>query len=143
MSGWWLVSYVVLWLVVIGLGVVVLVFIRQLGLVYERLGSQSTGGHVAHEGPEVGATIGVLKLPDARDPQRLVEIPSDDAPRSLLLFVSTECSLCERAVRDAAEVIGSRDDTALVILARAAADDMLALAPDAAWAVDAGISGSH
>lgn len=50
MSGAWLVSYVVLWLVVVGLVAVSFLVLRQLGMAY--LG---TAGGIARDGPEVGA----------------------------------------------------------------------------------------
>ena len=89
------VSNVLLWLIVLGLGVTVVALTRQLGLLHERVapvGALSQSPKV-----KVGAKAPEMVLRDIRD--RVVEIgraAGDDA-RTLLFFLSPTCPVCKRA----------------------------------------------
>lgn len=85
-----LVSQVVLWVFLIGLGVVVLALARQLGLVLVRTGPLG-GAAVTDEGPPIGSQISPLELEPLGG--SLVRIPSKGR-RTLLVFVSQSCSAC-------------------------------------------------
>jgi methylamine dehydrogenase accessory protein MauD len=111
MSGWWLASYLVLWALLAMTLLVLLVVLRQLGLIY----AQGGGGVVRlHEGPALGSTIRSVEGFDEVSGRRL-EVPNEEHPLSLLVFVSPECSLCEEAVRGAGPLARDNDVDVLVI----------------------------
>ncbi|HLB62960.1 MAG TPA: hypothetical protein VJN50_09590 [Actinomycetota bacterium] len=110
MRGWWLVSYVVLWALVASMFVVLLVVLRQLGLLYLRGG----GAPRLEEGPPVGAIIPPFEERQDGTGDR-VAFPSEDAALSLVLFVSPDCRICEDAVRGLADVGRDFDVMMLVV----------------------------
>jgi hypothetical protein len=63
--GIWLVSYVVLWLLVLALAFVGLAILRQLGLVYARAGG-SLGALQTSEGLPLGSTIPATDVLDVQ-----------------------------------------------------------------------------
>ena len=90
MSGPWLVSYLVLWLVVVALCVVVVALARQIGTLHLRLGPRGAL-ELDDEGPPLG------DAPPPRDAVdlhgRSVTIGGPGSPQ-LLLFVSPGCMVC-------------------------------------------------
>jgi methylamine dehydrogenase accessory protein MauD len=87
MEGIWLISYIVLWLFVIALGVLVLLLYRQLGIMY--LG---TAEGVSRDGLARGARAPDFSLTDQYgQPQRLSSYRGTPV---LLLFGSPHCSPC-------------------------------------------------
>ncbi len=113
MDGWWLVSYIALWTLLLLLGVLGLAILRQLGLIYIRLGG-AVGARQTSDGPILGGTV---PLPD-----RYREVAAESnvlLPRSgrigVLLFLTPTCSICDeiiphlpayaRSLRRAAEVV--------------------------------------
>jgi len=87
MEGIWLISYIVLWLFVIALGVLVLLLYRQLGIMY--LG---TAEGVSRDGLARGARAPEFNLTDQYgQPQRLSSYKGTPV---LLLFGSPHCSPC-------------------------------------------------
>jgi len=115
MSGWWLASYLVLWALVAGLTVIVLAFVRQLGVLYASLSRDGIMLSPHREGPPIGSTVGALLVKDARDGDK-IEIPASSQPLTFLLFVSESCLMCRRAVRDTCEVLQGREDVVLVLI---------------------------
>jgi methylamine dehydrogenase accessory protein MauD len=90
MSGWWLASYVVLWLLVVVLSVVVVALARQVGTLHLRLGPRGAL-EVDDEGPALGEApeaVSTIDL-DGRD----VVVGGPGEPQ-LLLFVSPGCPVC-------------------------------------------------
>src|SRR5437763_1609469 len=87
MEGIWLISYIVLWLFVIALGVLVLLLYRQLGIMY--LG---TAEGVSRDGLDKGTRAPDFNLTDQYDhPQQLISYRGQSV---LLLFGSPHCSPC-------------------------------------------------
>lgn len=109
MSGWWLASYVVLWILTVAMFVVLLVVLRQLGLMYVRGG----GAPRVEEGPPVGATIPFFEgvADEMAVPFRF---PDPIAQANLLLFTSPSCRICEEVVRGVPGV--ARDDRIRVLV---------------------------
>jgi methylamine dehydrogenase accessory protein MauD len=102
MSGAWLVSYIVLWAVVLFQGVAIFVLLRQLGIIY--LG---TAQGVARDGIAAGQRAPDFTLPDLAG--RLVSL-ADFRGRSLLLvFGSTNCAPCRGLIPDLNELARTRD----------------------------------
>lgn len=93
MSGAWLVSYVVLWGVVLFQGVVIFVLLRQLGLMY--LG---TARGVSRDGLAPGQRAPDFSLPDLEG--RLLSLANFAGRPLLLVFGSPTCVPCRGLIPD-------------------------------------------
>ncbi len=89
MEGIWLISFIVLWLIVIGEGLLILLLYRQLGILY--LGSASG---VSRDGLAVGTTAPDFALPDTAG--RMLSLSALRGRNVLLLFGSPHCDPCRR-----------------------------------------------
>ena len=76
----WVVSYVLLWLAVLVLGVAVVVLLRQIGVLHTRL--RPLGVHHANRGP----VRGELAPP--------VDVDYGAAERTLVAFTAPDCPVC-------------------------------------------------
>jgi methylamine dehydrogenase accessory protein MauD len=94
MQGWWVASYVMLWLLVIALCVIVVALARQVGTLHLRLGPRG-----ALEMDDEGPPLGEAPVPlDASDETgREVRIGGPGAGQ-LLLFVSPNCMVCDQVL---------------------------------------------
>jgi methylamine dehydrogenase accessory protein MauD len=91
MSDVWLVSYIVLWGLVLALLAIVLVMARLLGLLYHRF--PPYGARMTNVGPEVGARLPAFDGLDLRG--RPVQIGMEPGTRpTMLAFVSPTCGAC-------------------------------------------------
>ncbi len=110
MSGWWLASYVVLWVITATMFVVLLVVLRQLGLMYVRGG----GAPRLEEGPPIGAIIPPFEeIEDGT--QAEIRFPDAVADLNLLLFTSPSCRICEEVLRELGGVTRDFDARVLVV----------------------------
>ncbi|HMA36924.1 MAG TPA: redoxin domain-containing protein [Chloroflexia bacterium] len=89
MEGIWLISFIALWIIVIGEGVLILLLYRQLGILY--LG---TAAGVSRDGLPVGSTAPEFALPDAEG--HVQSLSSYRGRNVLLLFGSPQCDPCRR-----------------------------------------------
>lgn len=94
MQGWWAVSYVALWGLVLVLAVLVVALARQIGTLHLRLGPRG-----ALEMDDEGPALGDVPPPaDAEDVNgRVVRIGGPGEPQALL-FVSPSCPLCREVL---------------------------------------------
>ena len=94
MSGWWLASYVVLWVLVVALSLLVLALARQIGVLHLRLGPRGAL-EIDEEGPPLG------EAPEAVDAHTLdgadVTVGGPGEPQ-LLFFVSPGCPVCRQVL---------------------------------------------
>ena len=90
MHGWWAVSYVVLWLLVIGLALLSLALARQVGTLHLRLGPRGAL-EIDHEGPPLGEAPEPLELADLDGRPISLGGPGQS---QLVLFVSPDCPVC-------------------------------------------------
>ena len=95
MSGWWLVSYVVNWVLLIALGIFCIAILRQLGLLYVRLGG-SLGALQTADGPELGAPLPVTSVHDSFGVVR--SLLPEAGHHKLLVFMSPTCEICDPMV---------------------------------------------
>lgn len=84
-GGVWVVSYVLLWLAVIGLSLTVIALLRQVGVLHARL--RPLGTHGAGEGPALGAPA-----------PRSDRLDYERAAVTLLAFTSDRCDVCRSLV---------------------------------------------
>jgi methylamine dehydrogenase accessory protein MauD len=110
MSGWWLVSYLVLWTVLALTLLVLLVVLRQLGLIY----TQSGGAIRLEEGPALGSSIPRIEGVDELSGERFT-FPDPEQELNLLVFVSPGCSICEEAVQGSGMLSRDNEVPMLVI----------------------------
>lgn len=95
MEGWWLVSYIVNWVLLAALGIFCIAILRQMGLLYVRLGG-SLGALQTPEGPEVGSPIPVSSVHDRHGVVRSL-VPAAGRMK-LLVFMSPTCEICDPMV---------------------------------------------
>jgi methylamine dehydrogenase accessory protein MauD len=88
-----LVSNFLLWLAVVGLGVLVVVLVRQIGLLHERLAP--VGALAAQQGPQVGDPAPELLLDDLSGKPVALGGRTESTERTLLFFLSPTCPVCD------------------------------------------------
>lgn len=99
------VSNLLLWAAVVGLSLVVLALLRQVGLLHERVAP--AGALVGGETPRVGESGPVLEVETLDGRALRVGGSGDDVRSTLLFFVSPTCPVCKtllpvaRRMRDA------------------------------------------
>jgi methylamine dehydrogenase accessory protein MauD len=115
MSGFWLVSYVLLWVTLaltVG-GLVVLA--RQIGIIHRRI--PAFGARETPAGPDIGEPAPLVRVSDLDG--RDVELGGHKDKATLLVFVSSSCPACSEilpGVKSLARVERRRLDTVLVSL---------------------------
>jgi thiol-disulfide isomerase/thioredoxin len=97
----WVVSYVLLWLAVLGLSVMVVALLRQVGVLHTRL--RPLGVHFAGEGPE--RLVPAPPLPD---------IDYADHTMTLVAFSSPTCDVCRSLLPSLRAIDRQYRDVALV-----------------------------
>jgi methylamine dehydrogenase accessory protein MauD len=98
LDGWWAVSYVILWALVVALCLVVVALARQIGTLHMRLGPRGAL-EMDDEGPELGSPAISIPTEDVRGEPVVVGTASQ-----LLMFVSPGCHVCEQVLPSIAAV---------------------------------------
>lgn len=94
MQGWWLASYVVLWLLVAALAVVVVALARQIGTLHLRLGPRGAL-EIDTEGPPLDEAPPIFETSDVAGRPTVIGGPGHAL---LLLFASPGCMVCEEVL---------------------------------------------
>ena len=111
-----LVSNVLLWLTVLGLGLLVVVLIRQIGLLHERLAP--VGALAAQQGPQPGDPVPELQLRDlSGDLVTLGGSANEAVQRTLLFFLSPTCPVCETLLPTLRRVVDAEAPRLRLVLA--------------------------
>ena len=110
-----IVSNVLLWLAVIGLGGLVLALLRQIGVLHERVAP--AGALVAGEGPKPGDPTPVLDLTDWVGRSLSVGGPDPDGCGTLLFFTSPTCPVCATLLPHLRSVCESEDRGLRLVIA--------------------------
>lgn len=107
MTGLWLVSYLVLWGLVLVMGLCLIGVLRQLGLVYRQLepslpppqpqGESSIPG-LENDGPTIGSHLGDLQVDTINGFGTLTAATQRDRGPILLIFMSPMCETCQHIV---------------------------------------------
>ncbi len=87
------VSNALLWVLVVGLSLVVLALVRQLGVLHERI--SPVGALMLAKGLKVGELAPTLPLADLAGQPLTVGGPRADGRTQLLMFVSPTCPVCK------------------------------------------------
>ncbi|MCX8071877.1 MAG: methylamine dehydrogenase accessory protein MauD [Candidatus Binatia bacterium] len=88
-----IVSQVLLWLVVVGLAVVVLALVRQVGLLQARIAP--VGALVPQTAPQVGSVAPAFELRDLRGQTVHIGGTRSDQRCTLLVWVAPQCPACK------------------------------------------------
>ena len=96
MSGTLIVSYVVLWVLVIVLSVLVLALTRQVGVLHERVAP--AGALMPTSGPKVGEMTEPIPLTDLNGHSVKVGGADADGVSTLIMFISPTCPVCKSLV---------------------------------------------
>ncbi|MGQ7793359.1 methylamine dehydrogenase accessory protein MauD [Faunimonas sp. B44] len=88
------VSQILLWLTIVGMGVVIFALVRQVGILHERISPM--GALVTDKGPEVGDLAPSLTVNDIAGRAVQIGRPAAHAKGRLLLFVSPSCPICKK-----------------------------------------------
>lgn len=86
-----LVSHVLLWIVVILQGIFLLALARQIGLLHEQLPAR--GARIMNVGLDIGELAPTVNVQDINNHR--VTLGVERGKHTLLLFISTGCSICE------------------------------------------------
>lgn len=87
-------SNVLLWLAFIGVAVVMLGLLRQVGLLHER--SAPMGAMITDHGPDIGDAAPVFALPDHRGATVAIGGASAQKRPTLLMFTAPTCPVCDK-----------------------------------------------
>jgi len=96
MSTTFLVSYALLWLLVVVLSVLVFALARQVGVLHERVAP--AGALMPTNGPKVGELTDVMALTDVNGTATTIGGTSAEGLSTLILFISPTCPVCKSLV---------------------------------------------
>lgn len=107
------ISNIVLWIAVAGLGLLVLSLARQVGILHERIAP--AGALMVASGLEAGSRAPMFEVKSLDGKTVEIGKPREDARRTLLYFLSPTCPICS-SLLSTVSAIGARDATLDVIL---------------------------
>lgn len=87
-------SNVLLWLAFVGVAVVLLGLLRQVGLLHER--STPLGAMITDHGPDIGDAAPTFELPDHAGSKAKIGGPSAQKRPTLLMFTAPTCPVCDK-----------------------------------------------
>jgi methylamine dehydrogenase accessory protein MauD len=96
MDGTLMVSYVILWVLVIVLSLLVVALARQVGVLHERVAP--AGALMPTSGPKVGEMTEVMSLTDLRGQALAIGGADEKGFATLILFISPTCPVCKSLV---------------------------------------------
>jgi methylamine dehydrogenase accessory protein MauD len=121
MGGIWLISFFMLWFVVIFLLLAVGVLSRQVGLLHRRLGAPNA--RMTNSGPEVGESAPELSATDLMG--REVTLASNRGRQTLMVFVSASCPACNELMPSLRSIWHSERNSLEVILVSLSLDEKM------------------
>lgn len=92
MNGWFLLSYVFMWLLLVALFLLVLALVRQIGLIHRRI-APAYGARMDAQGPALGEIAPPLGAQDLAGNK--VRLGYLEGKKTLLVFVSASCVACD------------------------------------------------
>jgi methylamine dehydrogenase accessory protein MauD len=109
------VSNVLLWILVVGLAIVVLALLRQIGILHERVAP--AGALLGREGPRPGERAAPLELEDLSGHRIAIGGREPSGADTLLLFVSPSCPVCKALLAAARSLRDAEDGALRLVLA--------------------------
>lgn len=113
MSGAWLASYVMMWVLLLLLVVGMITVARQIGLIHKRL--IPVGARMEDPGPAIGDEIDTLDAIDLSG--RPLSLGSERGKATLMLFVSPGCNACGEIVPSLRSIARSERKSLEIVLA--------------------------
>ena len=115
LSGLWIASYVILWLVVLVVCVLLLGMLRQLGLMQRQLDARPTETQqeedsipdLEHDGPAIGSALKDLKTDTLNGFGNLSLASLHDCHPLLLTFMSPLCDTCQHIVEPLNDLVNN------------------------------------
>jgi methylamine dehydrogenase accessory protein MauD len=95
-EGTMLVSYVILWVLVIVLSLLVLALARQVGVLHERVAP--AGALMPTNGPKVGEMTEIMSVTDLQGDALAIGGADSAGLATLILFISPTCPVCKSLV---------------------------------------------
>jgi methylamine dehydrogenase accessory protein MauD len=86
-------SYFVLWVLVVALTLVVFALARQIGVLHDRIAP--TGALMLAKGLSVGQAAPIVTVDDLDGQSRRIGAPREDGKNTLILFLSPTCPVCK------------------------------------------------
>lgn len=80
------------WLLLLGLGVVVIALVRQIGILHQRLGP--AGALMISKGVRIGERSPELKLQTLDGRELLIGAPQAEGRSTLIMFLAADCPVC-------------------------------------------------
>jgi hypothetical protein len=124
MTGLWLVSYVILWVIVITLLLLVLGILRLVGSLNSRITLESSADDsipsIAADGPEIGSSMPKVEAPSLVG-SGTVSLP-EPGKGALLIFMSHMCSSCQSIV-DSLNQLGEEQTSGVPVTVFLRADE--------------------
>jgi len=96
MDGALLISYVILWALVIVLSLLVFALARQVGVLHERVAP--AGALMPTSGPKVGEMTEAMRLTDLKEHTVTIGGADSEGLATLILFISPTCPVCKSLV---------------------------------------------
>lgn len=106
-------SNVLLWLVVAGMGLVIVALSRQVGVLHER--SAPLGAVIADKGPEIGDDAPHFDLKDFDGNPVAIGGKREDGLDTLVLFLAPNCPMCNKLLPTARRMAGDENLNVVVV----------------------------
>ncbi len=115
MDGTLLVSYVVLWALVIVLSLLVFALARQVGVLHERVAP--AGALMPTSGPKVGELTEMMPLTDLQGHAVAIGGADSEGLATLILFISPTCPVCKSLVPVARSLVAHEGNRMRLVFA--------------------------
>ena len=116
MSGWWLVSYIALWVLVASFAVALLALYNPFGQMY----MSSREGRAAH-GPEEGTRLAPAEARDIGGRPLTIPVPGRE---TVMVFAATDCELCGELKPGLNHFAASHPESAVLVVCAGGRDDV-------------------
>ncbi len=110
-----LVSYIILWVLVIGLSLLVYALTRQVGVLHERVAP--VGALMPTNGPKVGEMTEVMNLTDLNGGSVAVGGSGSQGLATLIMFISPTCPVCKSLVPVAQSLVAHENKRMRLVFA--------------------------
>lgn len=88
-----IISNIVLWVAVIGMAIIIVALVRQIGVLHERVAP--AGALMVKQGPKVGESSPVLELKDLSGRDMKIGGVSPRGRSTLIFYLSPSCPVCK------------------------------------------------
>lgn len=114
-------SVVLLWVAFLGLAILMVGLIRQIGLLHER--SSPMGAMITDHGPDIGDAAPQFELPDVfGQPVSIGKPAANEGSQTLLMFTAPTCPVCDKLFPIILS-IARAENTSVVMISDGAPDE--------------------